>query len=137
MGASFAEEPGFVHGPPALPGRVRAGGAARDPFHPAAGNPLGRKGCRRVESRACAANAATTTGRKGAAMTLHQHDPRRIIQIATRLMGSREKAEAWLDQPRVQLGGRTPRQMLASPDGVLRVEELLAQLDDDLRLGID
>ncbi len=70
-------------------------------------------------------------------MTLHQHDPRRIIRIATRLMGSREKAEAWLDQPRVQLGGRTPRQMLASPDGMLRVEELLAQLDDDLRLGID
>lgn len=70
-------------------------------------------------------------------MTLHQHDPERIIELATRLLGSRDKAEAWLDHPRVQLGGRTPRQMLATPGGVLRVEELLTQLDDDLRLGID
>ncbi|MEJ5211450.1 MAG: MbcA/ParS/Xre antitoxin family protein [Burkholderiales bacterium] len=70
-------------------------------------------------------------------MTLHQHDPQRIIQLAERLLGSREKAEAWLDHPRIQLGGRTPREMLTTPDGVLRVEELLTQLDDDLRLGID
>ena len=70
-------------------------------------------------------------------MTLHQHDPQRIMALAERLLGSREKAEAWLDQPRVQLGGRTPRQMLATPEGLLRVEELLTQLDDDFRLGID
>jgi len=27
--------------------------------------------------------------------------------------------------------------MLATPEGLLRVEELLTQLDDDFRLGID
>lgn len=68
-------------------------------------------------------------------MTLHEHNRERVEKLAHRILG--DKAEAWLDTPRVQLAGHTPRQMLATPEGCLRVEELLTQIDDDLRLGID
>jgi len=42
-----------------------------------------------------------------------------------------------LNRPSVQLGGRTPLEVLGSEGGARRVEELLAQIDDDDRLGID
>ena len=65
---------------------------------------------------------------------MHRHDPTYIIDLATRILGDARAASEWLDRPRLQLGGRTPRELLASEDGARRVEELLRQIDDEDRL---
>ena len=65
---------------------------------------------------------------------MHRHDPAYILDLATRVLGDRKTAAEWLDRPRLQLGGRAPRELLASEDGVRRVEELLRQIDDENRL---
>ena len=54
--------------------------------------------------------------------------------LAVRVLGDEARATAWLDRPSVQLGGRSPREILATPGGARRVEELLVQIDDDDRL---
>jgi uncharacterized protein (DUF2384 family) len=66
---------------------------------------------------------------------MHSHDRRYLVGLASRVFGDSAKAAEWLNQPRVQLGGRTPLTELATPEGARRVEELLAQIDDDRRLG--
>jgi uncharacterized protein (DUF2384 family) len=65
---------------------------------------------------------------------MHRHDPAYVIDLATRVLGDVETAAEWLDRPRLQLGGRAPRELLASEDGARRVEELLRQIDDEDRL---
>jgi putative toxin-antitoxin system antitoxin component (TIGR02293 family) len=65
---------------------------------------------------------------------MHRHDAAFVIEIAKRVFGDPAKAADWLDRPSVQLGGRTPRALLATDAGARRVEELLAQVDDDDRL---
>jgi putative toxin-antitoxin system antitoxin component (TIGR02293 family) len=65
---------------------------------------------------------------------LHRHDAASIVDLATRVFGDAGKAAHWLDRPSLQLGGRSPREVLATSDGARRVEELLAQIDDDDRL---
>jgi putative toxin-antitoxin system antitoxin component (TIGR02293 family) len=65
---------------------------------------------------------------------MHRYDAAHVVEIAQRVFGDPGKAAAWLDRPSVQLGGRTPREVLASEAGARRVEELLAQIDDDDRL---
>lgn len=66
---------------------------------------------------------------------MHTHSPSVVLTLAQRIFGDPAKAAEWLDRPCVQLGGHTPRYMLASEDGMRRVEELLLQIDDDLRRG--
>ena len=68
---------------------------------------------------------------------MHEHGRKRILRLAERVFGDPVQARSWLDRPSVQLGGRTPREMLGTEAGARRVEELLAQIDDDDRLGID
>ena len=68
---------------------------------------------------------------------MHEHGKRRVLRLAERVFGDPLQARKWLKRPSVQLGGRTPLEMLDSADGARRVEELLAQIDDDDRLGID
>lgn len=68
---------------------------------------------------------------------MHEHGAAFVIQLAERVFGDASKARDWLNRPRLQLGGRTPMEMLANADGARRVEELLAQIDDDRRFGID
>jgi poly-gamma-glutamate capsule biosynthesis protein CapA/YwtB (metallophosphatase superfamily) len=65
---------------------------------------------------------------------MHRHAPADVLALALRVLGDRQLADAWLDRPSVQLGGRTPRQLMSSADGARRVEELLAQIDDEDRL---
>jgi putative toxin-antitoxin system antitoxin component (TIGR02293 family) len=65
---------------------------------------------------------------------MHRHDAAHLIELAGRVFGDADKAAHWLDRPSVQLGGRTPRDVLASAEGARHVEELLAQIDDDDRL---
>jgi len=65
---------------------------------------------------------------------MHRHDPAYVIQLAVRVIGDEAQAIAWLDRPSVQLGGRSPREVLSTRGGARRVEELLAQIADDDRL---
>jgi len=65
---------------------------------------------------------------------MHRHDAAHVAELAKRVFGDPAKAADWLDRPSVQLGGRRPRELLASEAGARRVEELLAQIDDDDRL---
>jgi putative toxin-antitoxin system antitoxin component (TIGR02293 family) len=62
---------------------------------------------------------------------MHRHDPAYIIDLAARVMGDAKAAAEWLARPRLQLGGRAPRELLATEDGARRVEELLGQIDDE------
>jgi putative toxin-antitoxin system antitoxin component (TIGR02293 family) len=66
---------------------------------------------------------------------VHRHPATYVTELATRVFGDRAKAAHWLNRPSVQLGGRAPLELLATEDGARRVEELLAQVDDDDRLG--
>jgi uncharacterized protein (DUF2384 family) len=65
---------------------------------------------------------------------MHRHDPAYLTELAVRVLGGPEQAANWLGRPRLQLGGRTPQELLASEDGARRVEELLRQIDDENRL---
>ena len=65
---------------------------------------------------------------------MHRHDAAYVVKLAHRVFGDPEKAAKWLDRPSLQLGGRPPRDLLASEGGARRVQELLAQVDDDNRL---
>lgn len=66
--------------------------------------------------------------------SVHSHGLDYLLELANRIFGDAGKASAWLNHPRVQLGGRTPLEALSTPEGARRVEELLAQIDDDRRL---
>ena len=65
---------------------------------------------------------------------MHRHDPAYLLELATRVLGGPTAAAQWLDRPSVQLGGRTPRELLADAQGARRIEELLRQIDDEDRL---
>ncbi|MCZ7566536.1 MAG: MbcA/ParS/Xre antitoxin family protein [Burkholderiales bacterium] len=65
---------------------------------------------------------------------MHRHGRTYLVQLAIRVFGDEAQATAWLDRPSVQLGGRSPREILAKRGGARRVEELLAQIADDDRL---
>jgi uncharacterized protein (DUF2384 family) len=69
-------------------------------------------------------------------LIVHRHDPNYVVELAGRVFGGAAKAAEWLEQPRLQLGGHTPMEVLSTEGGARRVEELLAQIDDDKRLGI-
>lgn len=68
---------------------------------------------------------------------MHRYDAKYVDKLAARTFGNPEDAHAWLDRPSVQLGGRSPRQLLATAAGVRRVVDLLTQIDDDKRLHRD
>ena len=70
-------------------------------------------------------------------MAVHRHSAAFIIELANRVFADPAKAQDWLARPRLQLGARAPMEMLATEEGARRVEELLTQIDDDKRLGID
>jgi putative toxin-antitoxin system antitoxin component (TIGR02293 family) len=65
---------------------------------------------------------------------MHRQDAAYVVELANRVFGDLETAAKWLDRPSLQLGGRAPRDVLASEGGARRVQELLAQIDDDNRL---
>lgn len=68
---------------------------------------------------------------------MHEHGAAFVVALADRVFGDPAKAREWLQRPSLQLGGRTPLESLATEEGARRVEELLTQVDDDRRLGID
>jgi putative toxin-antitoxin system antitoxin component (TIGR02293 family) len=77
---------------------------------------------------------APASSRRGTRSDARDHNLARVIEVARRVLGSARDAAQWLDRPSLQLGGRSPRELLAAAGGVRRVEELLAQIDDDDRL---
>jgi hypothetical protein len=85
-----------------------------------------------IQGNACCLTSPLDIGR----FDVHRHDPNYVMDLATRVFGDAAKANEWLNLPRVQLGGGTPLEALSTEDGARRVEELLAQIDDDKRLGI-
>jgi putative toxin-antitoxin system antitoxin component (TIGR02293 family) len=53
-----------------------------------------------------------------------------LIQHQAELVfGNKEKAEAWLSQPKTALGGRSPIEFACSEAGYLSVKETLAKID--------
>lgn len=100
--------------------RIEVGGAG-------AGSGVGPSSGRRSRE-------APASSRRGTRSDARDRVVARVIEVATRVLGSAENAARWLDRPSLQLGGRTPRELLAAADGMRRVEELLAQIDDDDRL---
>lgn len=65
---------------------------------------------------------------------MHRYDAAYVAELATRVFGERKEAANWLDRASVQLGGCSPREVLATEDGARRIVELLTQIDDDDRL---
>ena len=72
--------------------------------------------------------------RRSNIVLMHRYDATYIAELATRVFGDSRKAAKWLDRASVQLGGRSPREVLAAEDGAGRIVELLTQIDDDNRL---
>ncbi|WP_282153952.1 antitoxin Xre/MbcA/ParS toxin-binding domain-containing protein [Ruegeria atlantica] len=53
----------------------------------------------------------------------------RILEIATRVLGSRDEAEAWMSRPAFGLSGRKPVEMLSAAAGIQEVEIYLTRLE--------
>lgn len=52
-----------------------------------------------------------------------------ITDMAQRVLGQRELAEAWLNHPAIALDGQKPLEMLSSAPGIEAVKELLTRLE--------
>jgi putative toxin-antitoxin system antitoxin component (TIGR02293 family) len=52
-----------------------------------------------------------------------------ILAWATRVLGSQEEAERWLDRPAIGLNRRRPLDLLATPPGVIMVEQYLGRME--------
>lgn len=48
-----------------------------------------------------------------------------VLDIAIPIFGDRERAIRWLSQPKRRLGGKTPKSLLASNEGIASVIEFL------------
>ena len=68
---------------------------------------------------------------------MHRHDAAFVVDLAKRVFADPVRAQEWLNRASVQLGGRAPIEVIATEEGARRVEELLAQIDDDGRMGVD
>ncbi len=54
----------------------------------------------------------------------------RMLTLATRVFGSRDKALAWLRKPQNRIGGLSPMSLLSGESGGRIVEEALIQIDE-------
>lgn len=66
--------------------------------------------------------------------SIAENDPRRqrwiaITELAVRECGSLDQARAWLNSPKVALGGKTPLEAMTTAKGCDAVEKLLRQLN--------
>jgi uncharacterized protein (DUF2384 family) len=52
--------------------------------------------------------------------------------MAEAVFGSTEKAKNWLSKPKSRFLGKSPRAMLSTSQGTLRVEEMLIQISHGL-----
>ena len=58
--------------------------------------------------------------------------PQQVLTRATAVLESREKAEAWLNEPNPALGGRSPANLLGDTNGANEVLDLLTQIEHGL-----
>jgi putative toxin-antitoxin system antitoxin component (TIGR02293 family) len=56
----------------------------------------------------------------------------RVLAMAERVFGSREKAFSWMRKPKTRFDGETPMQMLATEAGARLVEQMLVQNDEGM-----
>ena len=79
-------------------------------------------------------NAASTNNQCCATnIVVSQHLRNRwkaIVVMAAQQLGSIGAAEAWLNQPKVRFGSKTPAQIMATSAGCDKVESLLSSLAD-------
>jgi putative toxin-antitoxin system antitoxin component (TIGR02293 family) len=54
---------------------------------------------------------------------------RKVLVKATKVFGSREEAEQWLERPAIGLDQWRPIDLLATPAGVKMVEDFLERLE--------
>jgi len=52
-----------------------------------------------------------------------------VVALAERIFGDKEKAHRWMQKPKLELGGATPFDSLASDAGARQVEEMLYRID--------
>jgi hypothetical protein len=52
-----------------------------------------------------------------------------VVARAIEVLGTREKALRWLKAPVRSLGDQTPASLLASPEGIARVEDALGSIE--------
>lgn len=100
-------------------GKEDAGGLGKD-FHPE------RHGCMIelsvVEDRPMLTGCAQTVTARG--MTNEQQ----IVIIATDAFDDEQLAQAWLHEPNIRTGGRSPIELINTPDGFQAVETVLNQI---------
>lgn len=56
----------------------------------------------------------------------------RVFASAEQAFGSRNKALAWMSNPKIRFGGETPTEMLRTEAGAGLVEEMLVQIDEGM-----
>jgi putative toxin-antitoxin system antitoxin component (TIGR02293 family) len=52
-----------------------------------------------------------------------------VLALATRVFGSKDDAEAWMERPALGLDGRKPIDLLSTPAGLKLVEDFLVQME--------
>lgn len=55
-----------------------------------------------------------------------------LIRKATEVLGSRARAQEWIQEPNPALGGDTPLQAIQTDEGPQRVGQLLSQIEHGL-----
>jgi putative toxin-antitoxin system antitoxin component (TIGR02293 family) len=56
----------------------------------------------------------------------------RVLALAERVFGNREKALSWMRQPKKRFEGETPMQLLQTEAGARLVDEMLIQIDEGM-----
>ncbi len=67
----------------------------------------------------------------GPVVALPPHDPvsPNLLLRASRVLGSQEAAERWLEHPAIGLDRRRPIDLLATPSGAKMVEDYLTRIE--------
>lgn len=55
-------------------------------------------------------------------------DEQKILAIATDAFDNEQRAEEWLREPNIQLGNRSPIEVINTPEGFRSVETILGQI---------
>lgn len=60
----------------------------------------------------------------------HAVQREKVVALAMEIFGDPLKAERWLNQPKQQLQGQSPAQVMQNSDGLHKVEQLLIALQE-------
>jgi len=97
-----------------------------------------RHGLTREEVHALVIHRRTFKHRKASRQKLSKEESDRAIRTARILaraqasLGDAESALAWVREPKMRFGGKTPIQMMSTETGGRLVEEMLVQIDEGM-----